>query len=277
MPFENKHHGQFSVLMTGNVECCLFKHNGQNLTVATDHDDILRLIATAEFDLIFCDLTVNYSSTSIPDPLRQSRHPWQSAASVPDLSWHFHHPWQSKFIASIRDTLCINNKTPVIAIINPVDEPQIQNLFLMGFDDWLISPITEERLNEVMDLWQIKALVSNYIQIILRKTKNNQDLALTIFEKLFDEFTLQINYIKDALENRQYNLARETVHKLNGSASFCGLMEIQQPANALESCLLNNNYEDIDQHFLMLQRCILNFTRHQKAILAALQMMPHRT
>ncbi|MCF7965444.1 MAG: Hpt domain-containing protein [Methylobacter tundripaludum] len=105
---------------------------------------------------------------------------------------------------------------------------------------------------------------------MLGKTKNNPHLALTIFEKLFEELPLQLIQIKDALENSQYDLAREVTHKLNGSVSFCGLLEIRQPANDLEIRLLNNNYADTHQHFLTLQQCILNFTRHQKAILSIL-------
>ncbi|MBL6986294.1 MAG: Hpt domain-containing protein [Methylobacter sp.] len=103
---------------------------------------------------------------------------------------------------------------------------------------------------------------------MLNTTKNNKRLTLTLFEKLFEELPLQIISIKDALENKQYDLAKEITHKLNGSASFCGLMDIQQSANTVENCLLNNNYAIINQHFMMLQQHTLNFTRHQELILA---------
>ncbi len=81
---------------------------------------------------------------------------------------------------------------------------------------------------------------------------------------------MQIIDIKDALKNKQYDLAQAITHKLNGSVSFCGLTDIQQPANILESCLLKNDYAAIDQQFLMLQQHTLNFTRHQESILANL-------
>ncbi|TAN70728.1 MAG: Hpt domain-containing protein [Methylobacter sp.] len=140
----------------------------------------------------------------------------------------------------------------------------------MEFDDSLIKPITEERLNEILDRWQTKTSALGYIQILLSKTKNNQGLTLTIFEKLFEELPSQIIDIKNALDNKQYDLAKEITHKLNGSVSFCGLLDIQQPASALESCLISNNYINTNQHFLTLQQCILNFMRHQKFILTSL-------
>ncbi|TAK61612.1 MAG: Hpt domain-containing protein [Methylobacter sp.] len=102
---------------------------------------------------------------------------------------------------------------------------------------------------------------------MLNKTKNNQQLTLTIFEKLFEELPQQIIHIKDALENKQYDRAKEITHQLNGSASFCGLTNIQQPANTLESCLLKNNYAAIDQHFQVLQQCTLDFIRYQESII----------
>jgi HPt (histidine-containing phosphotransfer) domain-containing protein len=182
------------------------------------------------------------------------------------------HPWQSELIARIKDPLCINNKTPVIAIVNPEEGSQEAAQSPLGeFDGSLIKPITEEQLNKIINLWQTKALA--YIQIILSKTKNNQRLALTIAEKLFEELPLQIIAIKNALENKHYDLAQEITHKLNGSVSFCGLMEIQQPAKALESCLLNNHYAAMNQHFSSLQQHTLNFTRHQESILTGLGEM----
>jgi HPt (histidine-containing phosphotransfer) domain-containing protein len=141
----------------------------------------------------------------------------------------------------------------------------------------LLKPFTEDQLNKLIDPLRTKYFALNYIQLILNKTKNNQRLALTIFEKLFEELPMQIIGIKAALENRQYDLAREITHKLNGSVSFCGLLDIQYQANALESKLLNKNIVglSLNQHFLKLQQNILNFTRHQKSIIAHLDQMLH--
>lgn len=240
MPLKTKQPGQFIALLTGDTVPSPSKRHNQNIIVANEHDDILRLIATTQFDLILLDLTVNG------------------------------HSRQSELIDYLKDPLGINSKTPIIAITGRKEKPQNEKQYPVEFDDWLIKPITEERLNEILDIWQTKASVFNYTQIILSKTKNNPHLALTIFEKLFEELPLQLIQIKDALENSQYDLAREITHKLNGSVSFCGLLKIRQPANDLEICLLNNDYADTHQYFLTLQQCILNFTRHQKAILTNL-------
>lgn len=239
MSLKTKQHKQFSVLIAGDIGInpSSLSPPHQNVIVTGKYDDILTHIETTQFNLILLGLPANHS----------------------------------KIIPYIKNSLGINSKTPVIAIINPAnDDSRNDQQSSIAFDDILTGPITEQRLNEIIDLWQTKALALDYIQIIQTKTKNNQRLTLTLFEKLFEELPLQVIDIKDALENKQYDLAQEITHKLNGSVSFCGLMDIQQSASALESRLLNNNYTSTDQHFLMLQQCTLNFTRHQKFILANL-------
>lgn len=270
MPLKAKQYGQFIVLITGDINYSSLQHRGQNIIAADKHNDILMLIETTQFDLILLDLAVDCSVASVPDHLRHFCPPLMEEIPRTTVSSLGHYPWQSELITRIKDPLGINNKTPVIAIMDPAEEPWKENQYPVEFDGRLIKPISEERLNEVIDFWQTKASALNYIQIILSKTKNNRSLTLTIFEKLFEELPLQIVDIKDALENGQYDLAREITHKLNGSASFCGLIDIQQSANALESRLLNNNYADINQHFLTLKQCTLSLTRHQKLILANL-------
>lgn len=267
MPSKTQQCEQFIVLITGDTNLSSFQHRRQNIVAADKHNDILMLIETTQFDLILLDLAVDCSAGLVPDQLRRFCPPWLEEMPRTAGSNLDRQPWQLELIASIKDPLGINNKTPVIAIMDQAEAPQ---QYPMEFDDWLIKPISEERLNEVIDFWQTKALALNYIQIILSKTKNNRRLTLTIFEKLFEELPLQIVDIKDALKNRQYDLAREITHKLNGSASFCGLIDIQRSANTLESHLLNNNYTDINQHFLTLEQCTLSLTHSQKFILANL-------
>jgi HPt (histidine-containing phosphotransfer) domain-containing protein len=255
MPLKTKQHEQFMVLVISDIDInhLSLKHRRQNIIVATDYDVILMRIETTQFDLILLDLSVNCSVESVPNRLPDS---------LP--------PWQAGLMTRIKDSSGINNKTPVIAIVNPANGLYGDQQYSVAFYDSLAGPLTEQRLNEVIDLWRTKVIALDYVQMILNKTKNNQRLTLTLFEKLFEELPSQIIDINDALENKQYDLAREITHKLNGSVSFCCLMDIQQSANALESCLLNNNYASTNQHFLMLQQCILNFTRHQKFILASL-------
>jgi HPt (histidine-containing phosphotransfer) domain-containing protein len=238
MSVQTNQQGQLIILMVGDINSIQpsFEQEHQTIITANKLNDIISHITTTKFDLILLDLTVS------------------------DLN----------FITRIKDPDCINNKTPLIALVNQAED-LLNNHYPIEFAGNLIKPITKDQLNNFTDPLRTKSLAFNYIQLILNKTKNNQRLALTIFEKLFEELPMQIIGIKAALETRQYDLAHEITHKLNGSVSFCDLMDIQHPAKALESSLLKKDIVSLNQHFLTLQQNTLNFTRHQKPIMAYLE------
>jgi HPt (histidine-containing phosphotransfer) domain-containing protein len=174
-------------------------------------------------------------------------------------------------IEIIKSRNSINHKTPVIALLDREEVFDQKMLIDAGFDNCLKGEALEMQIIEVIEYWQAKNIsVLNYIQLIQNKTKHNQKLTLTIFNKLFEELPLQVNAIKEALESQKYILAEETVHKLHGSVSFCDLEDIRKQAYALENCLINKKYDAVNEHLHLLQECVLNFTGLQQAILANL-------
>jgi len=56
------------------------------------------------------------------------------------------------FINLVKTADCINNQTPVIAIIDSASSNQKQNIIDAGFDDYLFRPVTIIELKEVIDL-----------------------------------------------------------------------------------------------------------------------------
>ncbi|MGR9087393.1 MAG: Hpt domain-containing protein [Gammaproteobacteria bacterium] len=114
---------------------------------------------------------------------------------------------------------------------------------------------------------------SDYIGIVLEKTKNNRSLTLTIFKKLFDELPRQLASIENEMEVGHYDEAKEITHKMHGSVSFCGLLSIQEMAVKLEQCLMHKNYHGITPHLRLLKERVLMFTRHQESILAELNRL----
>lgn len=174
-------------------------------------------------------------------------------------------------IKQLRGLSSINLKTPVIALTNNSDREQKKNIIAAGFDDCLIKSVNLNQLAELLEVWQVSQNVPNelsYVTSMLSKTYGNKKLALTIFQKLLMELPEQVSSIKEALEIKQYELARQVVHKLNGSASLCGFVDMQRSAQTLENSLLNQNYSKTHKSFSTLQQDILNFTKQEKAILA---------
>lgn len=109
-----------------------------------------------------------------------------------------------------------------------------------------------------------------YIELLLNKTKNNRSLALTIFIKLFAELPVQLVDISTAIKHQQLTTAKDITHMLHGSVSFCGLMDLQEPAKNLEISLLNNDQEAAEQRLNELKLSIAEFLSQQQTILTLL-------
>jgi HPt (histidine-containing phosphotransfer) domain-containing protein len=110
----------------------------------------------------------------------------------------------------------------------------------------------------------------DYLQMILTKTRNDKQLAFTIFAQLFAELPDQLDEIQNALNRQQYDLAQQITHKLHGSLSFCGLENLRMQANHLEQCLIANNYGAISRYWFQLQQCAFDFTAQRQALLEIL-------
>lgn len=168
------------------------------------------------------------------------------------------------------DTL--NYKTPVIALLSADEAPQMQKAIAI-FDDCLIGSAIEKQVIRSIDSWRLKIRsieASKYIQQIHKKTKYNDQLTYIIFNKLFEELPHQVQIIQNALEKQQYSVAKDTIHKLHGSVSFCDLEDLSNIAFALESSLINKKPETIDRLFLMLKENIANFSSYKQLILTIL-------
>jgi CheY-like chemotaxis protein len=175
-----------------------------------------------------------------------------------------------ELVSVAKNTNGINYHTPIIALFDEVDAHQRRSLIAAGFDDCLLKPLTADKLYDVITLWRGNdVLTSSFsaIQALLGKIRNNNNLVLTLYTKFFDELPLQIKCIEEALKTENYKLAFDVTHKLNGAALICCLQYIEEPATALEKCLIQNNHDHAEMVFLMLQQRISDFISHRELIL----------
>jgi len=253
---------QFAILIAddNDINRLLFKsqleNSFTNITLASNGSEALQLLHKIEFDLVLLDL------------------------QMPDISG-------MEIIRQIKANHSLNHATPFIAVTAHAHQNQRSMVINAGFDECLIKPVSAEQLNEILDLWQIHTTESalppiekreetvvdtdvDPVVIMLKKTRQNRELATTLFNKLFAELPRQILAIEQALEQQDMAHAREVTHKLLGSASFCGLTDIQETALQLETCLLADNPDDAESCFSDLQKCVQLFIRQQERIMEQL-------
>ena len=227
-----------------------FENHCQHIDLANNGREAFEYISSSSYDLILLDL------------------------QMPELTG-------MELIKKIKTAQCRNVHTPVIAITAHAQHDQRQKVIAAGFDDCLIKPVLAEQINKVIDTClldklpnsttRVKSQHTDYVQIMLEKTMNNQGLAKNLFNKLFQELPEQMQIIKVACNEFDTALAKKTVHKLNGSASFCGLFEIQSAAHNLETTLADNDKTKLSLHLEQLEIHIDKFLSEKNIIINKLR------
>ncbi|MGX2040369.1 Hpt domain-containing protein [Methylocaldum sp. MU1018] len=120
-----------------------------------------------------------------------------------------------------------------------------------------MKPVLEKQLLSVTETWlRVDAgsphpaalpasdSVDAYLEPIIEKTGGNRTLARMLMIKLSQELPEQLADVEKALGRDDYRQAREITHKINGSASFCGLLGIRNAASELETALMASSPKD---------------------------------
>ncbi|WP_394751973.1 Hpt domain-containing protein [Crenothrix sp.] len=175
----------------------------------------------------------------------------------------------AEIIYFVKNAGNLNCKTPLVVMIAEHKSHSRIHFMSLGIDDcWNKSSSANALAQFIQKKKNTHSLAPiDYIQILLDKTQNNENLTIIIFKKLFFELPQQITDIKYALQNKQFQNALDITHKLHGSVSFCGFIDIQQPAFNLENSLSRKDYQAVTGCYRTLKAAILNFTTQEKAIL----------
>ncbi len=172
---------------------------------------------------------------------------------------------------------CINCHTPIIALVGKDDPEQRKPLISAGFDDCLLKPLDTDKLNEFISLWRENDTSAQYlgsIETLLTIFKGNKDVVLTLYTKLFEELPQQIDQIKFALKNREYQFASDITHKINNTARVCYLKGIEELAKPLEDCLKQESHDLAEGYFSMLRESINTLMNHRQTIIGHLGKSP---
>ncbi|CAG7856588.1 hypothetical protein MCAMS1_01135 [biofilm metagenome] len=177
-------------------------------------------------------------------------------------------------ITNLRSANAINSHTPTIAIINSNSAQHRKKMISLGYDDCLLKPFTIGDLEEIIRFWKGDEILTAYqcsIQNLLDNCRDNKELAMTLYEKLFATLPQHIELIETALKNNNYELALDTTHILNGSVKTCYLQPIEEISDCLEKSFIEEKYDLVEYHFLTLKDRIKTFLDNQQTILSYLE------
>jgi two-component system sensor histidine kinase BarA len=97
----------------------------------------------------------------------------------------------------------------------------------------------------------------------IRLAGGNEELARDMFRMLLDESPAQHRRILDAFEANDLERLKDEVHKLHGSAAFCGLPALKMSSHRLETAIESGGREEIHDGLRALERDLKDL--HQNA------------
>lgn len=195
---------------------------GFNCTLGETGADAVELAAKVRFDLIFMDL---------------------------------HMPNMDGFLATrkIREPEQLSSTTPIIAITADILTKDSPEILSQGINDILIKPIDDDELLAAIDRHlgtPRSSDQSNEVKRqILAKFLDNAALTEELYAMLVNDLRQRLPLIADAFAASNHDDLHFQVHKIHGSASYCGAQDLRYAAGRLEERLKLQEYAELSAHY----------------------------
>lgn len=141
-------------------------------------------------------------------------------------------------------------KTPIIALTAHALASEKKALLEAGINDYLSKPIGETELKNILQKWIQLSTVSKIIDWELGKklAGGKMELAKEFFEKLIATLPDEKKQINENYLKRDWENLRNHVHKLHGACCYCGVPELKNCAQKLETAVASRISDIIKPH-----------------------------
>ncbi len=229
----------------------LLRLSGTSITSVKDGQAVLDKIANHSFDLIFMDIHMPLLSGM--DAAKEIR--LKEAES--------------------------DKYTPIVALTADVMPHTRELVRAAGMDDYLVKPITEHQLWDVLtrllrrgdtshppatdtanehagktEQQPIATLPIRDKEQALRVTGGNVELAESMFSQLCTELPTQMNIIRSSAATHNYDEFLTTVHRMHGSTAVCAVPSLNDVLHRLETALNKHQYEIVQELLEQLEEAV---------------------
>ena len=220
-----------------------------SIVEAEDGEVALERLKEQTFDLVFLDLRM---------PKRNGLSTLKSLMSTPEA---------------------LNHDTPFIAVTAYLPDYRREELISSGFSEIILKPIVELGLmtivNKLLKLDRKQTQRDNEVNTengssagenhslledLLKKINGDQQLACSLLGKLNEELPEQVREALRLFKANALDDAKETIHKIHGSACYFEISELGELANQLEIALDHSDLKKITELFPLLEKEVARFT-----------------
>lgn len=208
----------------------LLQNTKANVSIAYDGTEAVHLTENNVYDLILLDLR------------------------MPKLDGH-------ETLKIIRNSSNKNKETPIIAVSAHISDDEQESLFKVGFNGYLIKPVSKLSLIESIREWVINVASRKTMTEQLQKPSsidwelgiqlagNKRELAEEMLAILVKNLPTELIELQKNKKSNNYHELLRLVHKMHGALCYCGTPRLKNAASQLESALKKNNFEDVPMLF----------------------------
>lgn len=169
----------------------------------------------------------------------------------------------------------INVQTPVIAVTADATDDTGRLIESSGFDDYLVKPLDEEKLFEVINKWcvgcekgnngsgrsEIHEITPDTVvdrALGLRFASGDMELWYWALHELVERLEKDSAELTKAIEKEDLQQIRLLAHRVKGAASYCGASELLTAAGNLQTVAAGENIASVHNALIAYSSAVTN-------------------
>lgn len=150
------------------------------------------------------------------------------------------------------------NRTPIIALTAHALENEKKELLEAGIDDYLAKPLNESEFKLLIQRWVHPSDTQTAIDWELSKklAGGRMELAQEFLEKLIAALPQEKTQINENFFKKDWNTLRNNIHKLHGACCYCGVPQLKQCTQKLESVVETHTLETIQPYLKAFNKAV---------------------
>jgi CheY-like chemotaxis protein len=244
----------------------ILQNMGLQVSVANDGWQVVQMVRHNNYDAVLMDIQM------------PGMDGYQATAQIREERGEGPAPQDG---SQTQNTAVKSARLPIIAMTAVALDGDSQKALAAGMDDYVTKPVDVKQLANVLLRWMLKdspigrrkpepfnksdspiapAETSDSLDTrsALARLENNQALYLRLLGMFMAEHTQDVHKIRQALGNRDMELARRLAHTLKGLAGTIGADNLRSASKRLETAIADADSQSYETYLVQVEQSLAN-------------------